>query len=326
MLLEIRHQTQYVYNATVRESIMELWQQPQKTGTQRLVSFHLEIDPPAHVFSYTDNWGNAVYHFDVPQPHEHLTIQAVSAVETSPGPELPEALDMGEWSRLDSDFVRGECYDFLSNRGLTEESELLEKFIAKHKLDALKSKDPLTAVMDLSKVIHDALEYEPGATEPDSHIDDPLKLGQAVCQDYAHIMIAICRMWGVPARYVSGYLYSGRHDKDRSRPDAGHAWVEVFLPSLRWVGIDPTNDIPAGERHVAVAVGRDYNDCPPSSGFYKGEGDSQLYVAVSVTPAKQAAIEPELMLRPKKSMIKEKKKAREGDAPYREFQQQQQQQ
>ena len=79
MLLEIRHVTQYHYAASVRESVMELWMQPQKSATQRVVSFSLEIEPQAQVFSYTDSFGNAVYHFDVPQPHERLSIVAHSA-------------------------------------------------------------------------------------------------------------------------------------------------------------------------------------------------------------------------------------------------------
>ena len=101
-------------------------------------------------------------------------------------------------------------------------------------------------------------------------------------------MIAICRAWGVPARYVSGYLFTDRDEGDRSDPDATHAWVEVFLPSLRWVGFDPTNNIIAGERHVVVAVGRDYADVPPSRGVYKGEADSELAVGVSVRQTRTA--------------------------------------
>ena len=113
MLLEIRHVTQYHYAEPVRESVMELWMQPPEDARQRLVSFELDLDPAAQLFSYADTFGNAVYHFDVPQPHDRLTIIARSAVETQPPPPLPDALDIGEWDRLRSDFVRGECFDFL---------------------------------------------------------------------------------------------------------------------------------------------------------------------------------------------------------------------
>jgi transglutaminase-like putative cysteine protease len=98
-------------------------------------------------------------------------------------------------------------------------------------------------------------------------------------------MIAIARGWGIPARYVSGYLAASRAQGERSDPQATHAWVEVFLPSLRWVGFDPTNDILACDRHIPVAIGRDYSDVPPSRGVFKGDAESQLSVGVSVRNA-----------------------------------------
>lgn len=295
MLLEIRHVTQYHYERPVRESLMELWMQPQKTARQRLVSFELDLEPAAQVFSYADSFGNAVYHFDVPQPHDKLTIVARSAVETEPPPERPDRLDMGEWDRMRSEFVRGECFDFLRPHGFVHTTEALQTFVNEHDIDALKRKDPLTAVRTLSETIYSAFEYQPGVTDADSPIDLALSAGRGVCQDFAHIMLAVCRGWGVPARYVSGYLFTDREAGDRSDPDATHAWVEVFLPSLRWVGFDPTNNMMAGERHVAVAVGRDYGDVTPSRGVYKGDAESQLAVGVSVRRARAAVAEPEFL-------------------------------
>jgi transglutaminase-like putative cysteine protease len=293
--LEVRHVTQFHYEAPVRESVMEVWMQPQKGARQRLVSFELEVEPAAQLFSYADAFGNAVYHFDVPQPHERLTIHARSAVETQPPPALPEALDMGEWDRLRSDFVRGENFDFLRQHGFAVETEALRGFLAETGLEAMRARDPLTAVRALCKTIYGSFAYEAGVTDADSGIDHALAERRGVCQDFAHIMIAVCRAWGVPARYVSGYLFTDRRSGDRSDPDATHAWVEVFLPSTRWFGLDPTNNIEAGERHIAAAVGRDYDDVPPSRGVYKGEADSELAVAVSVRRARTALTEPEFL-------------------------------
>lgn len=295
MLLEIRHVTQYHYERPVRESLMELWMQPQKTARQRLVSFELDLNPAAQVFSYADSFGNAVYHFDVPQPHDKLTIIARSAVETESPGERPEHLDMGEWDRLRSEFVRGECFDFLRPHGFVKTTDALQTFINEHELHGLKRRDPLSAVRTLSETIYSAFEYQPGVTDADSPIDLALSAGRGVCQDFAHIMLAVCRGWGIPARYVSGYLFTDREAGDRSDPDATHAWVEVFLPSLRWVGFDPTNNMMAGERHVAVAVGRDYGDVTPSRGVYKGDAESQLAVGVSVRRARAALAEPEFL-------------------------------
>lgn len=294
MLLEIRHITQYQYDVPVRESVMEVWMQPQRGVSQRLVSFELEVDPPAKLFSYPDAFGNAVYHFDVPQPHERLTMTARSAVETQAPAHLPDQLDMGEWDRLRSDFVRGDNFEFLHPHGYARETPALHAFLDEKGLNALRSRDPLTAVRELNKAIYEAFAYEAGVTRADSPIDDVLAHGKGVCQDFAHVMIATCRSWGIPARYVSGYLFTDKK-ADRSDPDATHAWVEVFLPSLRWIGFDPTNNIAAGERHIACAVGRDYSDVPPSRGVYKGDAESQLAVGVSVRRARAAISEPEFL-------------------------------
>ncbi|MDI1365266.1 MAG: transglutaminase family protein, partial [bacterium] len=299
------------------ESLMELWMQPQKTARQRLISFELEINPAAQVFSYADSFGNAVYHFDVPQPHDKLTILARSAVET----EAP-----GEWDRLRSEFVRGECFDFLRPHGFVEATDALTNFIDEHNLADLRRRDPLTAMRVLSETIYQAFEYQPGVTDADSPIDLALSAGRGVCQDFAHIMLAVCRRWGVPARYVSGYLFTDRDAGDRSDPDATHAWVEVFLPSLRWVGFDPTNNMMTGERHVAVAVGRDYGDVTPSRGVYKGDSDSDLAVGVSVRRARAALAEPEFLRMARPSFIGGRRRPNDAAAVRQDLHQQQQQQ
>jgi len=312
MLLEIRHVTQYHYAQPVRESVMELWMQPQKGAGQRLISFEIDLDPAARLFSYADPFGNAVYHFDVPQPHDRLDIVAHAAVETQAPAPLPDQLDIGEWDRLRSDFVRGEQLDFLTPHGFVEYTSALNAFVEQHGLEALRRRDPLTAVRAVSKVIHDSLDYQTGLTTAESRIDEALSHRRGVCQDFSHIMIAIMRQWGIPARYVSGYLFTDRAAGDRSDPDATHAWVEVFLPSLRWTAIDPTNDIVAGERHVAVAVGRDYDDVPPSRGVYKGEAESQLAVAVSVRRARAALAEPEFLRVPKPTFSSVRRRTSNG--------------
>jgi transglutaminase-like putative cysteine protease len=327
MLLEVRHVTQYHYAEPVRESVMEVWMQPQKGARQRLISFELELDPPAQLFSYADAYGNAVYHFDVPQPHDRLNIVARSAVETQAPPPLPDALDMGEWDRLRGEFVRGENFDFLRHHGFAIETDALMSFVAEREIDHLRARDPLTAVRTLSSIIYESFAYEPGVTDADSPIDLALSVRRGVCQDFAHIMIAICRSWGIPARYVSGYLFTDRQAGDRSDPDATHAWVEVFLPSTRWIGLDPTNNVMAGERHIAAAVGRDYADVPPSRGVYKGDAESQLAVGVSVRRARAALTEPEFIriAQPSFARTGSRRRGPAGGLHYDQQQQQQQQ-
>jgi transglutaminase-like putative cysteine protease len=322
MLLDIRHLTEYHYAAPVRESVIELWVQPQKGGNQRLISFELEIEPSVQVFSYADAFGNAVYHFDVPQPHEHLAIHAHSTVQTEPADALPNRLDLGEWDRLNSEFLRGDCFDYLHPHGFAVPTPVLEAFIQNHNLSQARADDPLSAVRMVCDTVYRALEYQRGVTTADSAIDLALVAGRGVSQDFAHIMIAICRSWGVPARYVSGHLFSDRSE-DRSDPDTTHAWVEVFLPSLRWVGFDPTNNVRAGDRHVGVAVGRDFGDVPPARGIYKGDADSALSVTVSVRQTRHVTPEPEFM-RTSRPAFSGPVRRRGADAVSRQMQQQQQ--
>ena len=143
----------------------------------------------------------------------------------------------------------------------------------------------MTTLRRLNRALFDAFGYAPDATEVDSPIDVALAKRKGVCQDFAHIMIATARRWGIPARYVSGYLFTKRDAGDRSAADATHAWVEAFVPTCGWVGFDPTNNVLAGERHIRVAIGRDYNDVPPVRGVFKGPANSELAVAVTVAPA-----------------------------------------
>lgn len=295
MLFDIRHQTKYRYDAPVREAVMEVWVQPRQGEGQRLTRFALELEPPAQLFSYADFFGNAVYHFDVPQPHTSLTIESMASVETSETRELPSSLEDGEWRGLEAAQVSGRYFDFLRPHGFAAPSAALEAFMVRHDLVSPPAGDPLSAVRVLSTRLSGSLEYEAGVTRADSPIDHALSEGRGVCQDFAHVMIAVCRAWGVPARYVSGYLFTDRAAGDRSDPDATHAWVDVFLPSLGWVGLDPTNDVLACERHIVVATGRDYGDVPPTKGVYKGDAESELTVAVAVRQASVAAVEPEFM-------------------------------
>ncbi len=131
----------------------------------------------------------------------------------------------------------------------------------------------------------------PKSTKVDSPIDEAIQNRQGVCQDFAHIMIALVRSLRIPCRYVSGYLYRRSQDHDRSVADATHAWVEALLPPLGWVGFDPTNCLLAGDRHIRTAIGRDYADVPPTRGIFRGHTASDLSVAVRVTASADA---PEL--------------------------------
>jgi len=196
------------------------------------------------------------------------------------------------------------------------------------KLNVVRRDDPLMVVHELNKSIYDYFEYVPRSTRVDSPIDEAIATHRGVCQDFAHTMIALLRHIGIPARYVSGYLYRSREDHDRSTPDASHAWVEVLLPHLNWVGFDPTNDLIAFNRHIRTAVGRDYADVPPTHGVFRGKTESELYVAVQVEASLEApALDRKLPIPDDWSVLVERaQQPGERVIPTLEIQQMQQQQ
>jgi transglutaminase-like putative cysteine protease len=283
MFYSIRHVTRHRYDAPVRESVMQLYMQPKSEGAQRLQSFQVATNPRAGLQAYTDHFGNAVYHFDVPGEHQELTVEADAEVEVMAMPAPPEWVDGSAWDALASMQVKGDNYDMLAPHGVARPTAALAAFLAERNL--VKTDDPMSTLRRLNRGLFDAFAYAPEETDVDSPIDVALQKRAGVCQDFAHIMIATARGWGIPTRYVSGYLFTKRDAGDRSSAAATHAWVEAFVPGAGWVGFDPTNNVLAGERHIRVAIGRDYNDVPPSRGVFKGPANGELAVAVRVTPA-----------------------------------------
>ena len=151
-------------------------------------------------------------------------------------------------------------------------------------LDVRRRDDPLILLRQLNASLYHWFDYVPRSTHANSAIDEALETRKGVCQDFAHTMIALVRQLKIPCRYVSGYLFHEDSAKDRSPAGATHAWVEAYLGELGWVAFDPTNNLPGCERHVRVAIGRDYSDVPPTRGVHKGEAGSELSVTVSVSP------------------------------------------
>lgn len=283
MYYSIRHITRFRYSSPVRESVMEIRMQPRSEGPQALRSFQITTNPRAQLYAYTDYLGNAVYHFNVLREHEELRLEAQAVVEISTFPVLPERTDALEWGRYNPYNLSDDKFDLLEQSTFAVVTPALSAFIAAHKLEK-PSSDPLTSLRHLNTTINKAFDYRPGVTDAQSPIDVALKSKSGVCQDFAHIMIAIARTWGIPCRYTSGYLYHRGSRTDRSADNATHAWMEAYLPSLGWIGFDPTNDIIAGERHIRAAVGRDYGDVPPTRGTYKGGAESELAISVAVEP------------------------------------------
>ena len=278
----IRHTTSFRYDSPVSESVMELRMRPASGGVQHCMQFEVDVQPKARVFAYADFNGNWVHHFDIPRRHSQLTIVARAEVQLDALPALPDALPDKAWMAVEEWSSHGDHWHFRQPSHFAAWTPALLDFAS---FIDRKRADPLTTVREVMAAIHGGFEYAPASTHVDSPIDDALKARRGVCQDFAHVMIAMVRHLGLPARYVSGYV-APKTMADGSDPSsiATHAWVEVMLPDLGWVGLDPTHNVPAGLRHVRVAVGRDYADVPPTRGIFKGKTASTLSVSVAVTP------------------------------------------
>ncbi len=292
----IRHVTRFTYASPVSESLMEVRMQPRSEGAQRCLRFELGIQPRARVLGYRDVLGNSIHHFDVPARHGRLTVTARAHVQIDPPPALPEALPDETWQAVDAWGAAGEHWDFMHPSRFAVWNELLLAYAASLGPAAERAHDPLTTVRRVMAAVHRDFEYVPRSTRVDSPIDEALHARRGVCQDFAHLTIAILRRLGLPARYVSGYIAPhATGDRTGLVASATHAWVEVLLPDIGWVGVDPTNDTEAGARHIRVAIGRDYADVPPTRGVFKGNSASELAVSVDVSPAAApTAVEPML--------------------------------
>ena len=299
MIYSVRHITMFGYEPAVRESIMEVRMQPRSEGRQRRLNFQLQVSPTTNVMQYRDFMGNTVHHFDIPGSHNKVKVTANSIVEVESSP-LPSAADAGSWEELDGLTASEDHWEMLlpsQFTGATDELARLAKQIGCERRGNL-----FEFLTELNQNIYNSFEYVPKSTKVDSPIDEALSNRQGVCQDFAHIMIALLRSLRVPARYVSGYLFHEPKYHDRSSDGASHAWVEALVPKLGWVAYDPTNNLIADDRHVRVAIGRDYADVPPTRGVYKGEATSELSVSVTVHPSDHPHPEelmPSVVLQPR---------------------------
>ena len=280
MAYSVRHITTFRYEPAVSESVMEVRMQPRTDMRQRSHAFTLEISPRANVMVYRDFFGNAVHHFDIPGRYKVIEVAAQAVVEVLMPPSLTGAKT--DWTELDSRVSEGDYWEMLLPSRFAQPTEALEQLAAE--LNLRRRESPLGLLQELNLALYEKFDYAPNTTRVDSPIDDALRTRQGVCQDFAHIMIALVRQLRIPCRYVSGYLFHGDKDKDRSPAGATHAWLEAYLGEIGWVAFDPTNNLMGSERHVRVAVGRDYADVPPTRGVYKGEAESELSVRVIVLP------------------------------------------
>ena len=237
MKLHVLHRTRFRYAASVRESFNEARLQPVTTGAQVCHSFLLKILPTSKLSHYLDFYFNYVHLFDITQPHTELVVEANSTVTTGDTPALA-ASARARADRAKSLNARlDRCYDFLQSSTYVE----VEPELWRLAIDATDGQtDAWQAAQAIMRHIYRQFRYQPAATHVHTHMRDVLTARTGVCQDFAHVMLGLCRAIKIPARYVSGYLYNGPADQLKGA-QASHAWVEVFVPGHGWCGLDPTN-------------------------------------------------------------------------------------
>jgi len=265
MKLEIVHSTRYRYTAPIAETVMEVRLRPMDGNGQRCLDFRLELSHGVKARTYVDGFGNHVHYFNLVRPHTGMSVISRSTVETG----------------LDFDENPGEelVQDFFRFRSPVKDIEGVRELARRHAIEDPTSPESVERALDeLTATISREFTYDTTVTNVYSVVDDVLTLKAGVCQDFAHLFIAVARAMGVPARYVSGYIHLAKRGNKATA--ASHAWAEAWVAGRGWIGFDATHPVRTTPHHVRLAVGRDYTDAAPTRGVYVGSAGSTMSISV----------------------------------------------
>ena len=290
MIYDVRHKTTFVYEEVVSVSHHVLHLAPRRHPRQRCLEFEMLIEPTPTIGSTgEDYFGNPVRYLTVQEPHDRLVVEARSRVEVDSPAEIPDLAASPTWESVH------EAVRDVANGGLTAFEFCFDSpYVAttsdevySYAAESLSPGRPiLEAVMDLTGRIYREFEYRGGVSDVSTPVREVLVMRQGVCQDFAHLEIACLRSFGLPARYVSGYLLT--HPPEGKEKlvgaDASHAWISVWTGPDGWIDFDPTNNVSPNTDHITVGWGRDYGDVSPINGFILGGGAHRVVVAVDVNP------------------------------------------
>jgi len=281
MLFEIQHRTELSYAQRISESVMEVRLTPRSDAHQTLRRFNIVVGPDARVSNHVDWQGNTVHQFSIVTFHDRVLIQSSATVATH-----LQRINLGNVADpMRAPRMSHRLLDFLSFGGPVLRDPRVVALAERIKLhDCARATD---AVLRVTEAVRDTLTYQKGVTNSLTTVAEALDHGAGVCQDFTHLALAMMRLVGVPCRYVSGYL----HRSDLPEVET-HAWCEAFIPSMGWLGFDPTHGELTGDGHIAVATGRSYADVPPNRGVYRGEAEERIAVSVTITPVDTPAHGP----------------------------------
>jgi len=275
---DIHHITKYTYEGPVRDSANQIVLFPVKDEYQEVLKHELTITGEPVVDIYKDYYGNEIGSFTHAEPHSLLIIDSHVEIITKPRPALTDEVEKEtQWTHLEDVRWQVPYIDFLKQEPFPSLAEVLESVCP----EKARRQTPLEAALQLRNYVYEQFKYIKGVTSVESTLDEVWKLKAGVCQDFAHILLVLLRQIQIPARYVSGYICPNRNGMRGE--GATHAWIEAYIPYNGWVGLDPTNNCVADDLHVRLAVGRNFSDCSPVKGTYKGTAGQKLEVGVSVS-------------------------------------------
>lgn len=275
---KIHHVTKYTYESAVRDSANQIVLYPIKDEYQEVLKHELNITGDPLVEIYKDYYGNEIGSFASPESHFELVIDSRIEVNTRPREKPDDARPKEEqWSHLLQARNKVALIDFLK----VEQFDALAEITSVVELAQNQELTPFTAALRLNEYVYENFRYIKGITNVETTLNEIWKLKAGVSQDFAHILSAMLRIINIPARSVSGYVCP--NESGMRGEGATHAWVEAYIPFYGWLGLDPTNNCIVRDLHVRLAVGRNFTDCSPVKGTYKGTSEQTLEVGVTVS-------------------------------------------
>ena len=279
MRLYVFHKTVYRYPDKVSNSFNEMRLHPLSNDLQKCESCLISVLPTTCMREYLDLNGNLVQYFEIPEPHLKLAIEARSTVDTVKRvdfDEFPYGTTMDKLRDIEKNF---NCRNYLQSSNYVE----ITPTVWKEAVDVRgNSNDVFQTAYKIMEFIYLNYEYSNSTTTVDTLSSSIIKKRRGVCQDFAHVAIAMCRSLGIPARYVSGYFFDHTRNRSMRGSEASHAWIEVLINGHGWYGLDPTNNRVVDETYIILGSGRDYRDVAPITGTYFGRLPTSMDVDVSV--------------------------------------------
>jgi transglutaminase-like putative cysteine protease len=273
--LLVKHRTEFTYVGSAADSVNEIRLGPVDGPRQSVDYARVVISPNADVAESRDAWGNRVWWCQIVEPHAALRVEAESLVSLRGPDPVDDACD-GGWGATEHEQYQEEFTEFLLPSELLAWSETTRAFA--DELGLATADPPHRWMVGLSRALNRSLSYQRGATDVTTAVDGVIAAGRGVCQDFAHVFVALCRLRGLAARYVSGWMF----EDDRSGPVESHAWAEVNIPGIGWVEEDPTHPGEVSDGYVRIGCGRDYADVVPIKGTYLGGVTASMDVRVEL--------------------------------------------